>query len=152
MEKSPKIENRKAYHEYEIIEKLEAGLSLYGPEVKSIRQGSANLRDSFVKIEKKEAFVYNFYIAPYQSAFEKINPRRKKKLLLHKGQIIRLERKVQEKGLTIVPLLVYFNKNGIIKIEIALVKGKKFFDKRQVIKEKEVKRQIERKMKGRGAK
>ncbi|MCL5674847.1 MAG: SsrA-binding protein SmpB [Candidatus Omnitrophica bacterium] len=152
MEKSPRIENKKAYHDYEIIEKTEAGISLHGPEVKSIRQGSANLRDSFVRIEKREAFIYNFYIAPYQSSFEKTDPRRKKKLLLHKEQLRRLERKTDEKGLTIVPLLMYFNKNGIIKAEIALVKGKKMYDKRQVIKEREEKRQIEKKMKNMGAK
>ncbi len=152
MEKTPRIENRKAYFDYEIIEKIEAGISLYGPEVKSIRQGSANLRDSYVKIDGKEAFIYNFYIAPYQSSFEKIDSRRKKKILLHKNQIQRFERKVNEKGLTIIPLLVYFNRNGMIKVEIALVKGKRQFDKRQAIKEREEKRHIENKMKSMGAK
>lgn len=152
MKNSIRIENRKAFHEYEIIEKLEAGISLKGPEVKSLRLGAANLRDSFAAVEKGDVFLNNFYVAPYQSAFETLSPRRKKRLLLHKEQIRRLDRKVQEKGLTMVPLLVYFNNKGIAKVEIALVKGKRQYDKREAIKKREEKRQLERRMKDRGAK
>jgi len=140
------IKNKKAFFDYEILEKFEAGIVLKGPEVKSIRQGSASLKDSFGKIEKGEVYLY-LYIAPYPSSFEKIDPMRKKKLLLHKNQILKLSKKVEEKGLTIVPLSLYFNKKGIAKVEIALVKGKKLYDKRMALKKKEVERDIGRQLK-----
>lgn len=143
-----KIENKKAYHDYEIIEKLEAGIQLKGSEVKSLREGRANLKDSYAKVINGEMFLFNFYIAPYPNSFEKIEPKRKKKLLLHKKQINKWAQKVEEKGLTIVPLSVYFNDRGLAKVELALVKGKKIYDKRKAIKERELKREIERKLKG----
>ncbi len=147
-----KIENKKAYYDYEILEKFESGIVLKGSEVKSIREGRISFRDSYAKVENGEIFLYNFYIAPYPSSTEKIDPLRKKKLLLKKNEIRRLEKKVSEKGLTIVPLSVYFNNRGLVKIEIGLAKGKKIFDKRRELKEKEIKRQIERKLKDMGAK
>ncbi|MGC8976498.1 MAG: SsrA-binding protein SmpB [Candidatus Ratteibacteria bacterium] len=147
-----KIENKKAYYDYEILEKFESGIVLKGSEVKSIREGRISFRDTYAKVENGEIFLYNFYIAPYPSSTEKIDPLRKKKLLLKKNEIRRLEKKVSEKGLTIVPLSVYFNNRGLVKIEIGLAKGKKIFDKRRELKEKEIKRQIERKLKDMGAK
>jgi len=142
-----KIENRKARHDYEIIEKTEAGIVLKGPEVKSLREGRANLKDSYAKVISGEMFLFNFYISPYPNSLEKINPLRKKKLLLHKKQILKWGQKADEKGLTIVPLSVYFNEDGIAKVEIALAKGRKIYDKRKAIKERELKREIEKKMK-----
>jgi len=142
-----KIENRKARHDYEIIEKTEVGIVLKGPEVKSLREGRANLKDGYAKVINGEMFLFNFYISPYPNSLEKINPLRKKKLLLHKKQILKWGQKAEEKGLTIVPLSVYFNENGIAKVEIALAKGRKIYDKRKAIKERELKREIERKMK-----
>ncbi|MCM8804739.1 MAG: SsrA-binding protein [Candidatus Omnitrophica bacterium] len=147
-----KIENKKAYYDYEIIEKTESGIVLKGSEVKSIRDGKISFKDSYAKVENGEIYLYNFYIAPYPCSLEKLNPVRKRKLLLKKNEIKRLEKKVSEKGLTIVPLSVYFNNRGLAKMEIALVKGKKLFDKRRELKEKEIKRQLERKMKDMGAK
>jgi len=144
---SIKIENRKARHDYEIIEKTEAGIVLKGPEVKSLREGRANLKDSYAKVISGEMFLFNFYISPYPNSLEKINPLRKKKLLLHKKQILKWGQKADEKGLTIVPLSVYFNEDGIAKVEIALAKGRKIYDKRKAIKERELKREIEKKMK-----
>jgi len=142
-----KIENRKARHNYEIIEKTEAGIVLKGAEVKSLREGRANLKDGYAKVINGEMFLFNFYISPYPNSLEKINPLRKKKLLLHKKQILKWGQKAEEKGLTIVPLSVYFNKNGIAKVEVALARGRKIYDKRKAIKERELKREIERKMK-----
>ncbi|RKY31425.1 MAG: SsrA-binding protein [Candidatus Omnitrophota bacterium] len=142
-----RIENKKAFHDYEILERIEAGIVLKGAEVKSLREGKASLKDSYGKIENGEIFLHNFYIAPYPASFEKIDPLRKKKLLLHKNQIIRLGRKVEEKGLTIVPLSVYFNSKGLAKVEIALAKGKKLYDKRKEIKKREVEREIQRRLK-----
>lgn len=147
-----KIENKKVYHDYEILERLEAGIVLKGSEVKSIRDGKVSFKDSYAKIENGEVFLYNFYIAGYPNSAEKINPLRKKKLLLNKSEIRRLERKVFEKSLTMVPISVYFNNRGFAKIELGIVKGKKLFDKRREIKEREIKKQIERKMKQMGAK
>lgn len=147
-----KIENKKVYFDYEILEKTEAGIALKGSEVKSIREGRVSFNDSYAKVENGEVFLYNFYIGPYPFSREKIDPLRKKKLLLKKNEIRRLERKVSEKGLTLVPVSVYFNNRGLAKVELALAKGKKLFDKRREIKEREVKREIERKMKNMGAK
>ena len=144
-----RIENKKALHDYEILEKVEAGIVLKGAEVKSLRDGRASLKDSYGKVENGEIFLYNFYIAPYPSSFEKIEPLRKKKLLLKKNQIIRLGRKVEEKGLTIIPLSVYFNSKGLAKVEIGLAKGKKLYDKRKEIKKREIEREIQRRLKER---
>ncbi|HOL22011.1 MAG TPA: SsrA-binding protein SmpB [bacterium] len=142
-----RIENRKAYFNYEILEKIEAGLVLRGPEVKSLREGKGSIKEAFGRIENGEVFIHNFYIAPYPASFEKPDPLRKKKLLLGKREIKRLSRKLEEKGLTLIPLAVYFNKRGLAKVEIALAKGKKLYDKREKIKERDVQRDIERRMK-----
>jgi len=139
-----KIENRKALHDYTVIETIEAGIELLGPEVKSIRQGSASLRDSYAGFEGNQLYLHKMHIAKYPGTFEKIDPLRKRRLLLHRNQLTKWQRRVEEKGLTIVPLSMYTNEKGIIKINLALVRGKRFFDKRRDIEEKEVKRHIER--------
>lgn len=140
--------NKSAYHNYNIIETYEAGLVLKGSEVKSLREGQVNLKDSFVRIDNGEAFVYNMYIAPYKPAYKlQHDPYRKRKLLLHKREILKLMGKVQEKGLTIVPTKLYF-KDGKAKLEIALSKGKAKYEKRESIKERDLKRELSKKFKG----
>ncbi len=142
-----RLDNKKAYFDYEIIEKIEAGIVLQGPEVKSLREGKGSIKESFARIEDGEIFLHNFYIAPYPAALEKPLPLRKKKLLLTRREIKRLIRKGEEKGLTLIPLAVYFNKRGLAKVEIALARGKKMYDKRQKIKERDLKLDIERRLK-----
>lgn len=140
-------ENKKAYRDYEIIEEIEAGIQLEGAEVKSIRNGAISLKDSFVKFENGEAFLINTYIAPYKYSGKLAPfPERKRKLLLKKRELKRLFGKVKERGLTIVPLRVY-SKGRWIKVLIALVRGRKKYEKRQILKEREIKREIEREMK-----
>ncbi|MGA1861721.1 SsrA-binding protein SmpB [Deferribacter thermophilus] len=139
--------NKKAYHDYEIIEKYEAGIVLKGTEVKSAKNGRINLRDSFIRINNGEAFLLNCHISPYeQGNIMNHDPTRTRKLLLHKREISRLAGKVQEKGLTLVPLKVYL-KNNLVKVEIALAKGKKLHDKRESIKKKDLDREISRTLK-----
>ena len=146
--RTPEIKNKKAYYDYEILEKYEAGIELKGTEVKSLREGKANLRDSFVRIENGEAFLFNAYIAPYTHGnLFNHEPTRRRKLLLHKSEIRRLFGKTQEKGLTIVPLRMYFNSRGKVKVEIALVRGKKKYDKRETIKRRELEREARKAMK-----
>lgn len=141
--------NKQAYHNYNIIDTYEAGLVLQGSEVKSIREGQVNLRDSFVRIDNGEAFVINMYIAPYKPASKlQHDPYRKRKLLLHKREILKLMGKVQEKGYTIIPTKLYF-KNGKAKLEIALAKGKAKYEKKQAIRERDLKRELSKKYKGR---
>jgi SsrA-binding protein len=139
--------NRKARFNYEILDTYEAGISLMGSEVKSARASKVELKDGYVKIDGGEVFLYNINISPYEfsnSGFDKkYNPQRPRKLLLHKNEISKLQGKVNEKGLAIVPLEVYF-KNGLVKVEIAVAKGKKTFDKRESIKKREVEREIRR--------
>ncbi len=141
------IVNRKAKHDYEILETYEAGIVLKGSEVKAIRMGSANLKDSYAEIEKGEVYLNNFHISPYKFASTHTNhdPYRRKKLLLHKYQIRKLIGKVKEKGLTLIPLRVY-SKNGRIKVELALARGKKLYDKRRDIKERDLAREEEKKL------
>ena len=142
------IKNKKAFYDYEILERYEAGIELKGSEVKSLREGKANLRDSFVRIENGEAFLFNAYIAPYShGGLFNHEPTRKRKLLLHKSEIKRLLGKSMEKGLTIIPLRIYFNERGRVKVEIALAKGKKLYDKRETIKRREQEREARRAMK-----
>lgn len=140
-------ENRKAYHDYFIIEKIEAGIMLTGTEIKSIRMGLINLKDSFAKIEKGQVFLYNMHISPYTHG-NRFNhePLRTRKLLLHKREIMRLFGKTQEKGLGLMALKLYWTGDWA-KVELALVKGKKEYDKRDSIKEKDAKREIDRAMK-----
>ncbi len=142
-------ENKEARARYEIAERYEAGVSLEGSEVKSLRsRGNVSFKDSFVRVENGEAWLYNLYIAPYRYATLKPpDPLRKRKLLLHKREIMRLFGKVKEKGYTIIPLKLYW-KNGWIKVEIALAKGKKLHDRREELKERAIKRELERELKG----
>ncbi len=141
--------NRKAYHDYYIDEVLEAGLVLTGTEIKSIRAGRVNLRDGYVTIKDGEPWLVNVHIAPYdRGSRENRPPLRDRKLLLHRRQILQWRSRVQERGYTIVPLRLYLQKN-LAKVEIALVRGKKLYDKRAAIAEREADRNIERAMKSR---
>lgn len=142
--------NRKAHHLYEIEETYEAGIQLLGCEVKSLREGRANLNDSFARVVNGEVYLYNFHISPYPHSEEakRIDPTRTRKLLLHKREIKRLAGKVQLKGYTLIPLKVYFNERGLAKVELALARGKKTVDKREDIKRRELERELHRKYKG----
>ena len=142
-------ENRKARHDYFIHETYEAGIELVGTEVKSLRAGKANLKDSFALIKDGEIYLENMHVSPYDQG-NRFNhdPLRTRKLLLHKYEIIKLLGKIQEKGYTLIPLNLYFKK-GKVKVTVALVTGKKLYDKRQALAEKEAKRDIERRMKSR---
>lgn len=134
-------DNRKAYHDYHILETFEAGLALLGTEVKGIREGSANLRDSFARIEQGEAWLYNVHINPYSHrGYVDHDPKRRRKLLLHRNEIRKLIGKTVEKGLTLVPLRLYF-KRGRVKVAIALARGKQEHDKRETIRRREVDRE-----------
>ena len=136
-------QNKKARYDYFIDEVLEAGLVLLGPEVKSLREGRASLVDSYARVKKGEVFLYNMHITPYPYAHHlRLDPVRTRKLLLNKREIRRLIGKTEEKGYTLIPTKVYFTK-GRAKIEIALAKGKRKYDKRQALKEKELKRDME---------
>ncbi len=144
--------NRKARHEYDIIETYEAGIALTGTEIKSVREGKVNLQDGFVLIKDGEAWLMNVHISPYHhGSLHNHEPRRPRKLLLHKWEINRLAGRVQEKGWTIVPLRMYI-KNGWAKVEIALVRGRKKYDKRRKIAEREFQREKERYLKRWGVK
>lgn len=139
--------NKKAYHDFEIIETFQAGIELVGTEVKSLRAGKCNLKDSYISIKDGEAFLLNMHISPYEfgNIFNK-DPMRKRKLLLHKQQINHLMSKSAKDGLTIVPLKIYF-RGSYVKVDIALAKGKKLYDKRQDIAKKDQKRQAEKEFK-----
>ncbi|MBE5737296.1 MAG: SsrA-binding protein SmpB [Clostridiales bacterium] len=140
--------NRQATHEYFILEKYEAGIVLEGSEVKSLRLGSVNLKDSFCVIQNGELIIKNMHIALYEKAgaFNTKDAKRDRKLLLHKSEIIKLHAKVTQKGLTLVPLRLYFNQS-LIKIELGLCQGKHTFDKKRSIMEKDIKREKERELK-----
>lgn len=136
--------NRKAHHDFHIEDTLEAGLVLTGSEIKSIRAGQVNLRDSYAALRNDELWLVNTHIAPYQQAsYSNHEPRRDRKLLLHRREINRLIGKLQEKGLTLVPLKIYL-KNSRAKVELGLARGKKLYDKRQTMRERDDRRQIER--------
>lgn len=139
------ITNRKAQHDYFIVETYEVGIVLKGTEVKSLRAGNANLQDSFAVIKNGEVWLENMHISQYpQASYNNHEPKRDRKLLLHKREIRRLKNKLQEKGTTLVPLKVYL-KNKKIKVELALARGKKSFDKREAIAKRETEREIKRK-------
>ncbi len=141
--------NRKAYHDYHVEETHEAGLVLTGSEIKSIRAGRVSLRDSYAQLKGGELWLIGTYVAPYaQASHQNHEPRRDRKLLMHRRQIERLAAKVQAKGYTIVPLRLYL-KNNLAKVEIALVRGKKLYDKREAIAKRETQRQIDRAIKER---
>ena len=133
--------NKKAYHDYFVEEKYEAGLALHGTEVKSLRLGKCSVKESFIKIDKDEVWVYGMHISPYEmgNIFNK-DPLRPKKLLLHKAEILKLKTKITEKGYTLIPLEVYF-KEGRAKLEFGLCKGKKLYDKREDIAKKDERRE-----------
>ncbi|MBZ4686622.1 MAG: SsrA-binding protein [Clostridia bacterium] len=143
-------DNRKARHDYFIEETYEAGIELKGTEVKSLRTGKANLKDAYAFIRDGELFVANMHISPYEKG-NRFNPdpKRDRKLLMHKKEIMRLWGKTREKGYTLVPLRIYFNEQGLAKLELALAKGKKLYDKRHDIAERDAKREIERAFKER---
>jgi SsrA-binding protein len=141
--------NRKARHDYFIEETYEAGLVLKGSEVKSLREGKANLKDSYARIVRNEAFLLNVHISQYPAAHQfNHDPTRTRKLLLHKRQILRLGGKVAEKGLTLIPLKLYF-KDGKAKVELGLARGKKLYDKRESLRKKAAQREVERSLKSR---
>jgi len=142
-------ENRKARHEYHIIETFEAGLALTGTEVKSLRAGRANLQDSFARVENAELLLYNMHISPYDQGNQfNHEPKRTRKLLMHKVEILRLLGKTREKGLALIPLKIYF-KNGIAKVELALARGKKLYDRRDDIAARDARREMDRAIKER---
>ena len=139
--------NKKAYHDFFILDTYEAGIALHGTEVKSLRMGKCSIKESFIRIENGEVFIYGMHISPYEKGniFNK-DPLRVKKLLLHKTEINKLLGKTQEKGMSLVPLKVYL-KGSLVKVEIGLAKGKKLYDKRQDITKKDQKREAEREFK-----
>src|SRR5699024_6802135 len=139
--------NKKAYHDYFIEEKYEAGISLAGTEVKSLRMGKCSLKESFIRVENGELFIYGMHISPYEKGniFNK-DPLRVRKLLLHRHEINRIAGQMTQKGYTIVPLQVYF-KGSLVKVEIALARGKKLYDKRQDIAKKDMRREAEKEFK-----
>ena len=139
--------NKKAWHDYFIDDKIECGIELFGTEVKSIRMGHCSIKEAFVRIDKGEVYVYGMHINPYEKGniFNK-DPLRSRKLLLHRSEIDKLEGKIREKGITLVPLQVYF-KGSLVKVEIGLARGKKLYDKRDDIAKKDAKREMERSFK-----
>ncbi len=135
------IRNKKAYFDYTVLEEIEAGISLVGTEIKSVRKGSVDLKDSFITIKNREAFILNMYIAKYEEGnIFNHDERRTRKLLLHKKEITKLKEKVSTEGLTLIPLKLYFKKNHV-KVLVGLCKGKKLYDKRASIKERDLKRE-----------
>ena len=141
--------NKKAWHDYFIDDKIECGIELHGTEVKSLRMGKCSIKESFVRIEKGEVFIYGMHVSPYEKGniFNK-DPLRSRKLLLHRSEIDKLEGKIREKGITLVPLQVYF-KGSLVKVEIGLARGKKLYDKRADIAKKDQRREVEREYKER---
>ncbi|VAW37885.1 tmRNA-binding protein SmpB [hydrothermal vent metagenome] len=137
--------NKKAFHDYHIERTMEAGIVLSGPEVKSLRAGRANLKDGYAQLKGGEVFLYNVHISPYAFATHTASdPLRVRKLLLHKREIRKLIGKMREKGLALIPLKIYFINNGKAKIELGLARGKKLYDKRAALKEKQSNRDMER--------
>ena len=136
--------NKKARHNYEILEEYEAGIVLKGSEVKSVRAGKVSIVESFARVDGGELWLENMYIAPYDNASGIFGhePRRKRKLLMHKNEIKRLAGKLAQKGLTLIPLEVYINDRGLVKVKLGLARGKKKYDKREAIKERDLRRKI----------
>ena len=140
-------QNKKAYHDYFVEEKYEAGIELFGTEVKSIRAGSVNLKDSYCDVKDGELFIIGMHVSPYEhgNIFNR-DPLRKRKLLMHKREIMKLHGLVAQKGMSLIPLSLYF-KNSHVKVELGLCRGKKMYDKRDSIAERDANREIDRKMK-----
>ena len=142
--------NRKAYRDYSVLESVECGIELKGSEVKSLRAGRINLEDSFARIEENGIVLYNTHISPYiEASYLNVEADRPRRLLLHKGQITKLAGRTTQRGLTLVPLKAYFNERGLAKIELALAKGKRLYDKREDIKRRESNLEMRRVMKAR---
>lgn len=141
------IRNRKAFHEYHVLEKVEAGIVLIGSEVKSIREGNVNLTDSFARIDDGEVYLVNCHISEYKNAptFGH-EPRRKRKLLLHRREIRKLAKRVEAKGLTLIPLRLYFSTRGYAKVEVGVCRGKQLHDKRAAVRERDSEREIRREL------
>jgi SsrA-binding protein len=151
-EKAQKViaDNRKAFHDYHVLDTWEAGVALLGTEVKAIREGRVNLRDSFARLEKGEVWLMNVHISPYShTGYAGHEERRQRKLLLHQHELNKISGQVREKGLTLVPLQLYF-KHGRVKVALALVKGKQAHDKRETIRRREVDRETRAAVKARG--
>ncbi len=141
------ITNRKARYDYLVLDTWECGIMLAGPEVKSVRDGRANLQDAYARVEDGEVWLYGMHVSPYSYSRMELDPVRKRKLLLHRKEITAIERGTAEKGHTLVPLRVYF-KNGRAKVELALARGKRAYDKRHAIAERDARRETERALKG----
>jgi SsrA-binding protein len=139
--------NRKAYHEYHILDKYEAGIELFGTEVKSLREAQANLKESYVIVRKNQAWISGMHINRYSNTgHQGHDPTRNRRLLLNKREILKIKQSIEQKGLTVVPLKLYFSQNGWAKVEIGLAKGKKIFDKKSSIKERDIKRDMQREL------
>ncbi|WPD24006.1 MAG: SsrA-binding protein SmpB [Candidatus Electrothrix aestuarii] len=137
--------NKKAFHDYHIDKTMEAGMVLTGPEVKSLRAGRANIKDGYAQLKNGEVFLYNIHISPYAfTTYSATDPLRVRKLLLHKREIRKLLGKLHEKGVALIPLKIYFIDNGKAKIELGVARGKKLYDKRAALKEKQSNREVER--------
>lgn len=146
----PIVNNRKARHEYHILETVEAGIALMGTEVKSLREGRANITDTYAVYDRDEIVLRGLHISPYSHTSQtNLDPRRERKLLLHKREIRRLIGKIKEKGLTLVPLKLYFNDRGVAKVLLALAKGKRSYDKRRSIADRDANRDMRRALKER---
>ena len=143
-------ENRQARHEYFVLETYEAGIQLTGTEVRSLRENNCQLTDCFALVRKGEVWLHNVHIAPYSNGnIANVDPDRKRKLLLHRREIRLLDQKTREKGLALVPLSMYFSENSLVKVELAVARGKKLYDKRQSIAKRDAERDIDRAMKER---
>ena len=146
----PISSNKKAYRDYEIIESIECGIELKGSEVKSIRDGKINLDDSFARVENGQVTLYNTHISPYtEASYLNVEPTRQRRLLLRRAQIVKLASQVAQRGFSLVPTKIYFNDRGFAKIELALCKGKKLYDKRDTIKRRETDLELRRVIKNR---
>lgn len=142
------VQNKKARHDFAILETIEAGIALKGTEVKSLREGRANLRDSFALLQRGEIVLRGLHISPYSHTSDRaLDPLRDRKLLMNRAEIRKLIGKVNEKGMTLVALKLYFNERGIAKVELGLAKGKRMYDKREAIAEREAKRDVDRALK-----
>lgn len=141
------VRNKRAFYEYQVLEKVEAGIALRGTEVKSIRDGNMSLAESYARLDGTEIMLVNCHIPEYKAgSWTNHDPRRKRKLLLHKREIRKLRMRIEEKGLTVVPLRVYFNNRGFAKVELGVGRGKKLYDKRQTMKRRDQERDIQRQM------
>lgn len=140
--------NRRAHKDYGILKNFEAGLVLTGSEVKSCRNGNVDLKESYIGIREGEAFMFNSHIAEYKnSSYNNHEPKRKRKLLLHRKEIRKIDKQIKTKGVTIIPLKMYFSDKGKVKVEIAIAKGKREYEKKQTIKNRDIKRDMQRQLK-----